>query len=462
MPDIGPCPCHGCVKHRVTYGTRTYDENGRDPDGYDWDARDIDGRDIDGYDREGVNDLGYDRDGNPRNVDSEELNLTELWDAFAGTPDQFLAHLRSITRDPESIDDVVFCDHCALPSWDAEMSTTGNDLRVCDARCWDQFTECCRCEERYPSGDMTSVRGDHVCDHCIENCYTWCEECDEYYPDDDDHYHESYDDGCDCESPRTQFTVRNDGCEPLANDTRVTVTLPAGAISAEGIEAIQSYLRDQGVLIYTDDFDTLGSQWQTKTGNYAKRLSRHHYQKHGIGLSPEVMSQVGCIARDHSNAVDVEIEVTRDLNQSASTFYHDSSCWWDSYSESRCALKTNGGYGLRAFNERGSVSGRAWVMPLRLAGGKLTPTFDTMTPDAFIVFNGYGKLSGYAAARIVSHMAGWTYRKISFSCSPMYVNSNAGYIVASEEITGRYDDDGLYLDVPQHSDLFNRETADAT
>jgi hypothetical protein len=465
---LGPCTCHECVKHRVTHGTRTYDENGYDPDGYDHDARDIDGRDVDGYDKDGINALGYDRDGNPRNVGSEELDLAELWDAFSGTPDDFLKHLRGITRDADTIDEITFCDHCLNPNWNDEMSSTGNDLRVCDDPCWDDFTCCADCDERFPAADLNDVAGEStVCDRCLNDDYTWCESCEEYYPDDSEHNHDDDDEAC-CDPPQTSFTVRNDGCEPLANDTRTMITLPAGTISAEGIKAIQNYLREQGIFVYRDEMAALGNQWQTKTGNYAKRLSRFHYQTHRVGFSPVVMSQVGCIARDHSKQVDVEIEVTRDLNQSASAFYHDDSCWWGSYSESRCALKTNGGYGIRAFGERGNVSGRAWVMPLRKKdNGQLTPTFNTMTPDALIVFNGYGELSGYAAARIISHMAGLTYRKISFVCHPMYVNSG-GYLVASEEITGRverYADNRLELDVPQHSTLFRdeqTEAADAT
>jgi hypothetical protein len=169
------------------------------------------------------------------------------------------------------------------------------------------------------------------------------------------------------------------------------------------------------------------------------------------------MSQVGNIARNHSTAVDVQIDVTRDLNQSPEAFYHDGSCWFTDYAgSSRCALKTNGGYGLRSFGTY-SVSGRAWVMPLRQdESGELVPTFETQTPDAFVVFNGYGDLSGYTAPRIVAHMAGMTYRKVGFDCDPMYINAG-GYIVAPEEIAKKYTDGSLSLSVHQHARLFDRE-----
>jgi len=208
------------------------------------------------------------------------------------------------------------------------------------------------------------------------------------------------------------------------------------------------------------DLYAIGAQWQARDGNYAKRLSRHAYKAHQLKLTPEVMSQVGTIARDHSTAVSVTIEVSRELNESAGYWYHEDSCWWNSYSESRCALKTNGGFGLRSFSTGdpyADVTGRAWVLPLRLnENGYPLPTFDTRTPDAFVVFNGYGDLSGYTPARILAHMAGWTYRKIGFECNPMYVNAG-GYLIAPEDIAGRYTDGSLHLSVDQHARLYDDE-----
>jgi hypothetical protein len=205
--------------------------------------------------------------------------------------------------------------------------------------------------------------------------------------------------------------------------------------------------------------DALGGQWQTKEGNYTKRLSKLAYKSHGLKIPPAVLSQVGCIARDNSTGVDFAIEVTRDLNLSAEEFYHEDSCWWQSYSESRCSLKSNGGIGMRTFGgPYGEVRGRAWIMPLRLVDGELVATFDSLTPDGFMVFNGYGDLSGYTPARIVSHMAGMTYRKISFDCSPMYVNNGSGYLVTSEEIANQYATKGrLTLNASVHSNLHHKE-----
>jgi hypothetical protein len=454
------------------FGADGYDLFGFDADGYDREGYDTDGYDSGGYNRDGYDEDDRDRYGNarPGSLDASDLDLAELWGDFRygrfNTPSKqaaFKQHLESLVSDPGEIDELRFCGSCDEPGWGEDLSVARGDTSLCES-CWSDWLDCGRCEERYPDDELYEMlTGSDVCGDCRSSYYSFCEDCNGYYDDDDagEHAHDSDDDDC-CASPQTEFTIRNDGCAPLANDVRITITLPAGTISDEGLLAIRNYLLSQAedaaqrCLAY--DLAPLGDQWQTRTGNYTKRLSRHAYQTQQVKLRPDVLSQVGCIARDHSSPVNVEIETTRELNMSSSDFYHDGSCWWNSYSESRCALKTNGGFGLRTFNKYGGVRGRAWVMPLRKnESERLRPTFDTMTPDAFIVFNGYGDLSGYAAARIAAHMAGWTYRKIDFRCEPMYVNAG-GYLVASEEIVKQYADSYLSLTVDQHSSLFRTET----
>jgi hypothetical protein len=97
-------------------------------------------------------------------------------------------------------------------------------------------------------------------------------------------------------------------------------------------------------------------------------------------------------------------------------------------------------------------------MPLRLnESGTLVPTFDTLSPDAFVTFNGYGSLGGYVAARIIAHMAGMTYRKVSLTLTPMYVNGDSGYLVAPEEIADPYTDGSYSVSMLAHSSLYQTE-----
>jgi len=389
---------------------------------------------------------------------TSELNLIDLWNEWQeenprGSRHAFTDYLRRLVIDPSAVDHIGWCDACGYLVHD-DRTRTGAGDQVCDS-CLNDYHSCDDCGELYGSDDdWTDVDGEAVCGSCI-NHYRWCDDCEVYYHEDSDsHHHDGS--GC-CESPQQEFTIRNDGEEPLANDTRAVIQLPAGLISEEGMAQIRHYLRWTGHRAISYEVSNVGPEWQSKTGNFTKRLSRQAYKKYRESLPPEILSEIGNIARAHSMATDTEIEVTRDLNQSPGYFYNADSCWWGSYSESRCALKTNGGFGMRSLDKDGDVSGRAWVMPLRKdAAGKLVPTFSTLTPDAFAVFNGYGKLGGYTAPRLLAHMAGWTYRKIIFTCSDMYVNPGS-YLVAPEDIAQDYTDGRLNVTAGTHSDLFEEE-----
>lgn len=415
-------------------------------------------------------------------VSLDEIDVGDRWSQWIRqhgrthfTADLFLDMLRESVIDPEEVDEITVCAKCVSPAWSEDMHGT-NDGMVCDS-CITNYWWCNDCEE-YFDETTTTLNDTEVCDRCRGRNWSYCEDCEGYYPDHCAGEHEhNQGNGC-CESPAQAFSVRNNGDGTLRNDTRATVALPAGIISDEGIGAIGNYLRTYAYTVETDpdaqqklrtlaySLGRLGPEWQSKEGNFTKRLSKMAYKEHGYKVKPEMMSMVGSIAREHSTAIDFAIEVTRDLNLGPDEFAHEESCWWQSYYASRCALKTNGGFGLRTFSTHDSygggtyecVEGRAWVMPLKKdEDGRLLPTFETLNPDAFVVFNGYGDLSGYVPARIVSHMAGMTYRKIVFECTPMYVNSESGYLVAPEEIAEGYTDGALYLSVEQHSNLFDRE-----
>lgn len=436
---------------------------------------------------------------------------------------------------PSCYDNYVSCNDCSdLVHTDDAHTVNGDDL-VCDS-CNDNYYECDSCNERI-HGDYTCTVGydGTACESCRDNYYSFCDGCGEYYSNDDGPCCSR---DCDCVAPGQSFVFPIEGgASSIRNDERYAISLAAGVISAEALEKIQRLIRDAGRKIFNEaraagpasdedytaarglyyayDYvagnfaDSIGPEWQGRRGNFTKRLSRFAYNAKKISLPPTLISEIGNVARAQSNGTDVSVEMTRDLNQSPEDFFHSESCWWTDYSESRCALKNNGGIGMRTFGEvtypeygyqhgpwkhdygRGYVeigmtkrsdvvTGRAWVMPVRRGdeidqrwydynAGEWTtrkvrlwePTTDTVNPDGYIVFNGYGALSDYAPARIVAQMTGMTYRKVGFECDPMYVN-NGGYLVTSEAIASEVDDNTMIsLSVDTHANLYNREMTNA-
>lgn len=420
----------------------------------------------------------------------EDLDIADLWTDFfsqhysdhlaAVVQSMFTDHLASMVIDPEELDDYGFCVNCTGPPiHDDDSSYAGDGGRLCDS-CRGEYWLCAHCDEVYR--ETTTVGGDtEVCSSCLGDLYSWCEACDAYYPDTEGHVHET---DCDCDPVGVVFSVPN-GSGSLLSDSMTTVPLPAGVISEEGIDQIANLLRlrandldakdlrDHWEVIsdmqreasrlrsLACDLVVIGDQWQTKMGNYPKRLSRHAYKQHGLSLPPEVLTEVGNIARAHSSDGQDEylISVTRQLNMEPGEFAHSGSCWWGECNESRCALKSNGGFGLRAFHpDSGAVEGRCWVMPMRWdeVAMRLTPTFDALTADGYVVFNAYGTLRSLNGVRVLSAMTGLSYRQVTFCCSPMYVNGESGTFVARQSLIEAVGHD-LSFSLDQHTNLYQHE-----
>jgi hypothetical protein len=374
-------------------------------------------------------------------LDWDDVVVSDLWDGYLGIPHAFLDMLREVFHDG----DPARCDDCL--SWVVDTCTTQSGEVVCDA-CRDNYSRCEECEEVVHLDNINTIYdGDrYVCDSCIQRNYTWCDQCGTYHSDNEGACVDN--EPCTCEAHELSFAIRNDALPPLQNDTWATVALPAGLVDEIGVQRIRSLLPES--VRHTLEIDP---RVQLKTGNISKRIGSAVHKATGIALTPAVRSEIGNIAAAHSTGKAYTLAVTRDLNQSACDFGNPDSCWFTSgeYGVSRCALKSNGGFGLRSFDPlTGRVTGRAWVLPLAPAGSYLDVTHDTLTPAAFVVFNGYGDLEGYAPARILAQMFGASYSKISFSCSPMYVNSNAGYLVAPEDVLQHRD--ALNLSVDPHDD----------
>lgn len=353
------------------------------------------------------------------------------------------------------------CMECVAPAAHADLKEPRPGHFV-DADCYAQrWGKCPHCEKDTELRTMIQTgERRRVCSKCLETeGYVACGDCNSYWHPDSNHHHPQ----C-CESPQQLFTIRNDGGEPLANDTRVTIEFAEKRIDSEGINRIYNLLRnykaDGGyVRSAAGAVNEMDPRWQMKSGNFTKRLQSLVYKNYKVKLPPEIVSEVGNIATQHTaQAGSVDIEITRNLNRPAREFGNAGSCWWGGYSSSRCALKSNGGFGLRSFDKDGNVKGRCWVLPLKFnkETKKFKQTFNTMEADAFFAFNGYGDLAGYEPARLLAHMQGVTYKKIGFRPTDegWYINNGSGFLIAPEDMM---DMETVEIPVRHHSNLYAEE-----
>lgn len=403
-------------------------------------------------------------------------------------------------------DNLIECGYLRHPGnvvSDGTDSHTVDEETWCDA-CFDVALEqgtihnCYHCEDWFSEGMTPTEEGHDYCEGCSDRHTFWCEICEVHSEQSHDHDHDESDEStyC-CEAPMQEFTLPvyegaalYDTLVSEQSDTGPAVAQPLiYSDSMYDVSVLGNYLRDDSYsVIYTMLNDILLSDyplpidesplnWQGVPARmnhalnrvvmqafrgvdrtykpegqavYAKRLRSAIYNATkesfgadgAVGLTPAQMSDIGTIARKGSDPLELQIAVTRDLNQSRSEFGNASSCWWSDYSHSRCTLKSNGGFGIRSFgyNAYGNrrVTGRAWVLPCKVdLNGVVRPTFGT--PEAYVVFNGYGDLEEETGAQALAHVLGLsaTMRTYIFPPHRMYVNGETARIVATAETLKR-------------------------
>jgi len=226
-------------------------------------------------------------------------------------------------------------------------------------------------------------------------------------------------------------------------DTPYEVTLPAGAIAAEGVAEINHLFRQILTRLGYENTQTRANQifariepvWMKAAGgSYTKRLSKEIFNTYNYSFTPDEMTAIGNLAKQHTvkEAAHI-IEFTRKFNLSAAEFGHIDSCLWQSYTSSRCAMKGSGGLAIRSFDENKNVDGRAWILPL---GAGLGPFRGADLPaTAYLVFNGYGRLSDYAPAQVIASLTGMSYRKVAVEVTrtTLYVNQDKGFLIAPQD-----------------------------
>lgn len=397
----------------------------------------------------------------------EPGQLQEAWRLYRGA--RLIPHVVSFveivnshlnSRKGYDEDQVGVCVPCQRPVWlEESYSDTDGDLVCSDCRT--DYATCHGCDEfSIARRWITWVSGYAYCDNCRnENC-SFCEDCNEWYLDSRSEEHDHSPDYCECSPHDLRFKVLANSHGSIEQDERLLVELPAGAITEQAITAainviwseqmsplhdqyIQDRYRDYANAKQPENyadydklqriFDALEPEWQTKRGNFTRRLSSALH-KEGIKLNEGLLSKVGSTMRAHTSMRNSwHVEFTRDLNQHPEAFANEGSCWWGSENDGLCAFKHWGGVAMRSYDSadqaRQFPSGRAWVQPLN---EHLMPTLDAYGAHAFVVYNGYGDLEGYTPARLMAYLTSRTYKKIGFEASYQYINAG-GYLVADQE-----------------------------
>lgn len=390
---------------------------------------------------------------------------------YRGEFDQFKLHLRTLVTDPDEVDRrVQACRTACMNIYDVETMHEYEGGWVCD-NCWKQYYKACfHCKKR---GRSNAVGRRQVCSTCLAERYTLCRKCSIQYTPDQVNAHRHGAGDC-CASPCLEFTFPYDGGH-LPQDARVAVDMDDGQITVVGIREVEKYLMTEARNLGAIDQPgsrgnkmyylagavrrTITRDRTNKEGNYATRVKRMAYKEYSLKLEPEILTNIGNIVTKHARAQNVNVAVTRDVNMPSGEFGNVGSCWWTDYKESRCALKSNGGLGLRAFSDAGVVSGRVWVMPMKVGvDGRLYPTFDCDS-GIYFVFNGYGSLVDTMGPRVVQKMTGAeTYMNVTATVDRYYINKGSGYLVGPQQAIETASRAGLRFTLAAHSNLFTEET----
>ncbi len=342
---------------------------------------------------------------------------------------------------------------------------TGRSIRTCND-----------CDQVHWERDIVTANdGDlSVCESCFFN-YRYCDECNEHYhrdyAEDHDHDHEpNFVTGSVCEAPSwwRRFALPLADGTTLQSDTdRRVIQKPAIGRSARRDiwEALMEtlpysdieYERTHAQEIERDKWRSATSAWsvemnnepvwQTPAGNLTKRLRKFFIQRQ-IKLNDKLVERIGNIARAGMGSdTEFDLRVTRELNGSAAEYNHGDSCWWGSYSSSRCMLKQCGGFALLLYREwLGSTQnlvGRSWVIPLKRAefsASRWQPTHNPREAVAYAVINSYYDDGNAHPAETLAELMGMEHRNVRFSFEHMFVNGDSCRLVAPRDVLDKMDD----------------------
>ncbi len=178
--------------------------------------------------------------------------------------------------------------------------------------------------------------------------------------------------------------------------------------------------------LYTDSINYLLTNCLNPNMNIGKAFASALYKQFKVSLPEDTKAKIGSLLSAVPDE-DTEVVLTLGCKGSARDYYNPDSCWWNGYARSRDVLEYNGGGALRAYNEDGTLIGRAWFLPYE---------------DWIVVFNCYGDGNLQHAqtwASLINKAFGWYAEvvktddfSIAVADEDLFVNDAAGVIVGTK------------------------------
>lgn len=224
---------------------------------------------------------------------------------------------------------------------------------------------------------------------------------------------------------------------------RYTLSLVIGSISLSGIDLIMrhinaQYLQNEPWKALNQDttrhyIPALPENWQwvwlinkgDYRGTFPKRVAQYYHKAFGINCPPEFLSEIGNLARLHSNEqLAYEFDFADRIDWRAGEFGEEPSSCIVNNPAAIEAMESGGCLAIRFYNTEGKGYARAWIAPV---------------DDYYIVFNGYGFPGNatVAIARIFAEFVDGQYRRISLTNygnggGDVYINGETGYAVGKD------------------------------
>lgn len=227
--------------------------------------------------------------------------------------------------------------------------------------------------------------------------------------------------------------------------------MPSGVISPEGFREIYGYVAcrwncfpvkegvdfPQTAYLHPDRvIEHIGNEVLVKgtgkyVGTFTKRYSKYLYNKVGLKIPSEDLSEIGNIVERNSvNNPSYYIDFTQEFEWHPGDFGDPGSCFWSCRKDARLILKDNGAYAVRFYESlNGRGKGRAWLAPYN---------------GAWIVFNAYGPYQKFEIARVLAHQWGVSYKSMDSLTNNgsmdkmLYINCAGVVIAPSKDIEDTY------------------------